>query len=1262
MHENLPFNLDTNLLKNLSQNRAVEFFRKLLWAESSRVGIGRNLINVPDCINVGDGGIDAYIEDANPLFDDVIPKGTTGFQIKSSDLQPEECRKELHEKKELDKPLKREIKRILDGGGIYVLVLFADITNTKKQGRQQAIESEFLKFGYNNHFRVYTIDQLIGFAERFISLVTWLKPDLSQCLPYSAWGERRDIKIPNTFVPDEKRTQWINEIRVWLRKSEDTCPVFRIIGLSGIGKTRMAFETLSTEDIKNKVVYIPIADQFRMSTLYNTIQVDNSLNAILVIDDCDRQNHDDFVRSFSMKGRRLALITLSNDFARVSPPSNLFVLNPLGIQEIEKLIRAEANELPINIVHRLSEFADGYPRIATLLAESYITTAGTTDDFIRIGDDGLMDRLIGGKEVSQEDFKKYKRVLTGISLFQKIGYEDAGSAESKWLSEFINVDWLSFKEAVGYERLRGIIQGSYYISVTPFMLRVYLLNDWWEKIGFTKDGFNEFINSIPENFRSDLTQRFFDHIPYISSTERGRKFAKAMLGEEGVFSDGELLGSELGANFFIKLTEADPDAALGCLQRTVGRWSKDQLLQFTTGRREIVWALERIAVWRDLFTGAARILLSLGEAENESWSNNASGIFVELFSPGPGEVAPTEAPLEARFCVLEEAINADTKERRDLALRACDHALTVYHFTRMIGSENQGLRKTPKLWRPKTNQELFDNYRRVWRLLAGKLEDLSGDEQQKAINIILQNSREIGTIPHLIEMVIDTLKELIAKGYADETQVLAEVLEILHYDPKRIDPETTLQWEIFRDELSGTDFHALMRRYVKMDVLTDKFDEEGNIVDIVSPQIKKLAQQAINDKKLLFAELPWLVTTQAQNGFKFGYELGEVDKDYSLLSLLLNAQRNAGVNISLFFLSGYLNSLYYENEDAWEKTIEELVSDNKTASWVPELTWRSGFTEKAASRVLYLAKSGKVNRNQLRIFLYGGVIGKLSEKAFHEWIQYLLNTNDADAASLALGLYYSYYHDKKTNIQLPEELTFQLLTNPALFNENERVPKQTGDEYYWTELCKEFIEKYPNRAVELADVIIENFGKIGTILGDYYSRSKKILDSIAQKFPLYVWQKITKYLGPPIDTRAFHLNSWLNGDDSFGSEIPGALSIFPMEEIFKWVDEDIEKRAWYLASFVPKGLFNIEGKPCFVREVLIRYGERDDVLSSLESNLSSESWRGPASSHFQAKKEALIEFKKGETNKIILNWVDKYIALIDEWIEQERIREERRGY
>ncbi|GAI46476.1 unnamed protein product, partial [marine sediment metagenome] len=213
--------------------------------------------------------------------------------------------------------------------------------------------------------------------------------------------------------------------------------------------------------------------------------------------------------------------------------------------------------------------------------------------------------------------------------------------------------------------------------------------------------------------------------------------------------------------------------------------NKYQQAIIVTGRREVVWSLERIAIWRELFTGAAKILLALGEAENETYANNASGIFAELFSLGYGPLAPTEASPEERFPVLVDALESNSKEKRILALNACDQALESQHLSRTIGAEYQGLKKEPNLWTPKTYGELFDSYRRVWQLILDKLDFLQEEEQQRAVGILLDNSRGLTLISNLSDMVIDTVEELREKPFVSNKEVLKRVIEILHYDGDR---------------------------------------------------------------------------------------------------------------------------------------------------------------------------------------------------------------------------------------------------------------------------------------------------------------------------------------------------------------------------------------------------------------------------------------------------------------------------------------------
>ena len=189
---------------------------------------------------------------------------------------------------------------------------------------------------------------------------------------------------------------------------------------------------------------------------------------------------------------------------------------------------------------------------------------------------------------------------------------------------------------------------------------------------------------------------------YARESQAASRVVKELLGEEGPFHEAIDLNSELRGRFSLNLAKADPEAGLRCLQRTIGTVNGDELKSFREGRRWIVWALESMVLWRDLFPDSARLLLLLAEAENESWSNSATGIFVRIFSNGWGPLASTEASPEERFPVLKEALDSNSKACRMLAVKACDAALETRNFFRAVGAEHQGLRSEPRFWQPKT--------------------------------------------------------------------------------------------------------------------------------------------------------------------------------------------------------------------------------------------------------------------------------------------------------------------------------------------------------------------------------------------------------------------------------------------------------------------------------------------------------------------------------------------------------------------------------
>lgn len=1268
---NTIFTIRNEQLGLLDAQPAVAFFRDLLWAEARRLSIPLNKINISLWTDVPDGGIDASVgqDEAKRIqANGLIKAGVSGYQIKTGTSfkpwQDSAIKKELFGRKHPKKEnLGISIRSCLDSNGTYILVCFGqELTDEQRRQTVETLSYYFKQCGYNKpKVEIWGQSAIIGLMQLFPSLVLQLQGfDRFRFQTHKSWAQQDDMQ--KDLEAGKAQNSLIENLRSELRRNDQAVHV-RVWAEPGAGKTRLVLEATNTEDLKPLVIYCDTPDKFRDSNLMNEIlKEDNNFSVILVIDDCDPDSRSYIWNKLKNLGSRIKMVSIYNEHDESSGSITYIGVPLLEKEQISGIIQQYSVQK--DQADRWAELCSGSPRVAHVIGWNL---KNNPDDVLKPLDTvNIWDRyIVGGDNPQDSEVKQRKIVLQYIALFKMFGFGRAVANEAQAIAKMIGeadpqITLQKFRQIVQKLRERKILQGETTLYITPKALHIQLWREWWDTYGNDFD-FGEFSEKIPDSLR----EGFYEMFKYAAESEAASRIVEELLGEGGPFQKDDYLKTKLGSEFFLALTEANAESALKCLQKTIGTWSKEELYQFKEPRQNLVWALERVAVWKELFPDAARLLLVLGEAENETvYSNNASGTFVGLFSPGPGGVAPTEASPEERFPVLQEALNSDSKERRLLAINACDIGLEANHFHRMIGAEYQGLRSA-QLWRPKNREEMMNAYIRVWNLLYSKLESLPDDEQKKAVNVLLNNARSLTRAPELADIIIPNITTLTSKTYVNKIEILETVESILHYGKKNkeLSADIMQRWKTLRDNLVGRDFPSMMKRYVAMDLLEDKFDDDGNRVDKVEKPIKELVQQVLSNPDLLKPELSWLVTSEAKSGYRFAYELGQQDRDFSLLPLLLEAQRVAAddENASDYFLGGYLKALFERDSEMWEVLMDELSKDEKLASWVSALTWRSGMSEKAALRVLNLAQKGILKAYHFRVFCLGSVISNFSEDVFKQWIEFLLNSSEDYAVSIALDLYHFFYTRKDTKHILPKELTLRLLTHPSLFRKPKEGKRDQMDDFHWTEIGKEFIKLYPESSLALADMILEHFGEDGTILEGYYEGTHEVINLITKQHPREVWKHIAKYLGPPIDSRAYHIKEWLRSKGFF-EEKEGALSLFTPKMVWQWVDQDIEKRAWYLATFVPKVLFRQEGRVCWAREVLVRYGEREDVQRNLMANFSSEGWSGPASLHYQKKKEGLLEFREKEDNANVKRWIDHFVIGLNKQIEREKIIEERREF
>ncbi len=1271
MNRDTIFTVRNEDLTELNQNTAVEFFQKLLWAEARRIGIEISKINISRWVNVPDGGVDATIDDVqSEVGQGIIKQGKTSYQIKAGasfkPWQKSVIKTELFgEKTPKRQNLGDSIRTCLDDNGTYILVCTGiDLVDSQHRDTIKHIEDFLKQCDYSDpKVEVWSQNTLIGFLQVFPSLALELNGHTeAKFQAHEPWGQNADMRV--SYIPGQPQSDLIEEIQGQLRDPNRAAHI-RVWGEPGIGKTRLVFEATKREEFSPLVIYSRSASNFESSPLMNTILYNDNLCAIIIIDECDPSSWARIWNELSYCGPRIKLITIYNDYEVQASDVTYHVAPPLAQEQIRSIIQKHSN-LSEDQADRWAELCDGSPRVAHVIGWNLVHHP---EDILKPPSMvNVWERYIAAGEAPNSAKTEHRRlVLQYLALFKRFGYERSVAEEAQTIAKKIekanrNITSHEFENIIYELRGRRILQGESTLYITPKALQIWLWTQWWERHHRLFD-LEDFTEGLPPK----LVEWFYEMFVYAAESNAASRIVEDLLGPNGPFRDNEYLKTRLGSRFFLALAEADPKSALRCLMRTIGTWSREELLEFREGRRSVVWALEKIAVWRELFTDAARLLLVLGEAENETAANNASGVFTKLFSLGSGRVAPTEASAKERFPILKEAFESRSKERRSLALKACSEALEASHFWRISGAEYQGLRKEPELWEPQ-RAELFKAYRHVWNLLSHQLTRLPEDERQEAANILLQRVRGLVRNSEMSDMVVDTLRTLAEQALVDEKQLVKTIVEFLHYNGKELPIEIRQRWEHLRDELIGPDFHSMMQRYVRMSLLVDRVGENRDRVDRALPHIKELAQQAVDMPSLLPPELPWLVTNEAKDGYRFGYELAKRDESFSFLPMLLEVQRNTTDNASEYFLGGYFRAIFEADVAQWESQLEVLVEDTTLNVLIPQIIQYSGMTDRAGLHILKLAKRGIIGINHFSIFGSGKVIERLSDKVFTKWIEFLLRKADRSTISIVLRLYEFYHVMLKPESALPCDLTFRLLTHPTLFHgSNTDVFYQMVD-YDWTEIGKAFLRLYPEKGMELAAPMLANFGKPGTIVGAHL-QTRAVLTEITKQFPAQMWERVSEYLERRDDfLRTHYLERWLTGENISDSNQTdtkkGALSLMPREKIWEWIDGNVEDRARYLAStFGPSTLSVEEWQTSLARDLLVRYGDLEAVQTNLRANYAIEVSWGPESSHLDRKKQKLLCIREaevsGENNINVKQWIDKYVAELEEDIERAKVREER---
>jgi len=1243
-------------IKQLDERQLTKLLLGLLRFEASKFEIPKSSISGSLEIKAGDGGEDGRIKwSGGPENTEWIPNRYTLFQCKAEDIGPTKCKDEILSAD----ALKPRIRDLFDHGGSYVLFFTQECNQQMKDKREDKIREGIQSTGIFDSttvdIKIYDANAISAWVNQYISLIvqvlSWRGTNLPKCISsWEDWSRYPGNEVE--YVSDDILEGHILQLREHFTGERK---VARIVGLSGLGKTRLALEVFrpsgnpeectESQLIYNQVVYIDAADD--SDGLQGIIKQwrENNLEGILVVDNCELELHQRLRREIEHSDSRLSLLTLD-----YNPESNsdehIISLKPASNEVIRGIVEQSYPELQSLDIDRIVEFAEGFPQIAVMLAKARLNEAF---DMGNLNDDILIKKLLWGRRDQNDNAHK---VISGCSLFTKLGFLDDVNNQSNFVAD--NICGVSRDEfyscAIDFIEHGILDKRNRFVRVVPVPLAIRLAADWWKRCRSEKAK-----ELIAGDMPDGMPEALCDQISKLHYVHEAKQLTKDLCGDRGPFGQTEVLNSDKGSRLFRSLVEVNPIDTANALDRAFGSWNREQLLQVKAGRRNLVWSLEKLCFWEETFPIAARILLSFAVAENETWGNNATNMFYQLFHY---LLSGTQAPPNLRLNVLDEALDSNDVEFKKVAIEALGHALQTHHFSRTRGVEIQGSRAPQEEWRPKVWQDVFDYWTKCFERLIplAIIDDELGALARKQITSNMRGLVQYGRMENLDS----ALKTICVDNGIFWPEASKEVKTIISFDGCKLPSEGREKLKEWLEFLEPQTFAQRWELIVSSPPFGIEIEEDKKYIDKSHRLAIEFAEECSKNPQELFDHLHLAFEGEQRQGYAFGHSLGEhLNQDETFVQKSLSILKNLTPDIAnSSVLCGFVRAINIKNPHLIEEMLDSIVKDNTLYIHAIKLTCSIIPQKKDLDRIIELAKVGAFNPNDLRAFAHGSILKHLSSDDVISFCEDILSLgNEGILPALEVLFMYIFKDDEK--FKLCQTELQKILEMPEILCELGSA--SIMDSHYFKESVNLLLDNEQRNeefAIKITKEILETCNSDSFVVG-IVSDLEPILRILLSKYRDVIWP----IFGDALLSKEsdFYVATLLspNNNTKFYSE--GVLSELSAEFLTQWCSDNLDTAPAILAKLVPLFVKDDESYSFhpIAKSLIYNFGDRQDVQSAIDSNMWCFSSYGSRIPYYEKQIEA-IQKLEDNNNPNLNRWYTKIIASLNERIKYEKGREEER--
>jgi hypothetical protein len=1264
------FEVDHDDIERLSDVELTDLLRRLLLLEAGRQGIAAGAIQVPLKIDVPDGGEDGRIEwTGGPAADpnNWLPNRTTLYQVKATDMSPEAAAKEVLRKRkkgeeEADPLLKPRVQQVVEAGGAYVLFWGKNCNAKMADARVDKIRGSLRGAQANNcetcQIRVFGSSEIAAWTNQFAAAVTFVLTKVGRLPPLGAmtWAEWANYKEHSgIFFWDAKREEHAASLRSLLGEERKAA---RLVGLSGYGKTRLALETFrppastqsdhSVRIVSDSVVYV-IADH--TPNLPADVRSWRAVgqSGLLIVDECPVDLHRALAREVEHQDSRFSLLTIDYDPThKPGGAAPLVTLDALDKEGIQSIIKEDAVGVGEDEVRRLAAFAEGFPRIAVLFKDADVTSEGLATT---LDDEQLVERLVWGRE--QPDQKSLE-ILQACALFDHFAIAGRDQHEAEFIAEkMCSMSFAEFRTICERFIARKILyRRGDRLRVTPPPLALQLSSRWFARHDVETIG-ALLTKRLPHGMVDALARQLgkLDFLP------KAQEVVEELCSPTGPFSRREFLNSSAGSRLVSALAEVNPAAVIDVIDRVLGNLSPEDISQIEDGRRDLVWALEKLCWWPETFGRAARMMRLFAVGENETWGNNATNQFAQLYQV---YLSGTQVPAMERLPLLDEALASDRLAEKLIAVKAMQAALATGVLTRSGGVETQGSRLPGKDWHPETGKAIYEYWKAVLERLVG-LARTATEEGSAAKQAIAETAR--GVIGKGGIKLIEDAVQKVTQASAEPWPAMDNAIRlVMRFEGKKASDEVQQRFEGILATLAPTSTRAKIEMLVRLPSFADtERDESGQYVDRAALRAQAFARELAQTPEDVLSNLDLLVSGEIRGWYAFGHELGRAFEDrQTLVEGLLERLDAADSKVrNPYLVAAVLAGVATVDRELVASQLDQLTSRTNLVPFIVDFTRVVGPRVDDLSRLLRLIQSGSLAAKSLMMLNAGGVFHDVSAKEVCQFAAQLAAI-DAEAAAVASDIMVMYTWNDEARYASCRACMRDILARPGTYSAWSALGSHA--DFHVEHLTTRLLSDDPMDS-ELAEVlakeILEVFDRGVTNLP---RSATPALEGLLEKHYSVVWPKMRHCLVHGSHRQVFLLADRMreNKDPRLGSgPVIGLRQYVPDQDLIQWLSEQSE--ALPIVSSLcnpladPTGVEPYPSWSALAVELIDQHGDNEEVLGHLARNIHTRAWSGSAIPGIDLRIAAFDELKNHSRAKVRC-WVSDELA----WLRKARVAELKR--